>query len=146
MRITKAQAQRDVDSEWNSKFATLVLSYAQDWMEYEAQVVELQEQNYRAANNNQALWHRAEEAYKLLHGLTPMGSDYAGNPQKCADWIRHHQTQLTDMLVTAKAEAAALRAQLTEAQVECEGLQQAYDKIYHQKWGDYPEPMRGTKG
>jgi DNA repair exonuclease SbcCD ATPase subunit len=32
---------------------------------------------------------RAEKAEQLLHALTPMGSEFYGRPEKCADWIRN---------------------------------------------------------
>ncbi len=44
-----------------------------------------------------------EQAEKLLHDLTPMGSEFANNPERCAEWIREHISSLTSRVVEAQA-------------------------------------------
>jgi hypothetical protein len=54
----------------------LVKNLAQAWLAHEQQVGELRE--------------RAELSERLLHDLTPMGSEFVGQPEKCAKWIEAH--------------------------------------------------------
>jgi hypothetical protein len=76
--------------------ATVVM-LAQEWLAHEAQVAELE---------------------KLLHDLTPMGSEFVGQPEKCAKWIEDHISNLTNWLVTAKGDNTALRQQVTGLRAE----------------------------
>lgn len=63
-----------------------------------------------------------DEAYKLLHDLTPMGSEYVNNPKRCARWIEEQITwrhgnlvETHDRLNKAEAEVERLRAVVAAA-------------------------------
>lgn len=70
-----------------------------------------------------------DEAYKLLHDLTPMGSEFVNDPKRCYQWIRNQQEKHTEMIVDTHArlnkaeaerdEARAIVAAMTER--SCEG-------------------------
>ncbi len=66
---------------------------------------------------------QVEALQKMLHDLTPMGSDFVGQPEKCAKWVEDHMSKLTTMLVAAKGEVHELQEQNYLAAKEITRLQ-----------------------
>jgi hypothetical protein len=48
-------------------------------------------------------------AEKLLHDLTPGGSEFVGRPNRCFEWIQNHITSLTNRAVTAHGKLNEMR-------------------------------------
>lgn len=53
---------------------------------------EVARENERLITENAALTRRAERAEHLLISLTPGGSEFAGSPERCAEWAKDRLT------------------------------------------------------
>jgi len=51
---------------------------------------------------------RAEAAEALLYGLTPGGSEFAGDPARCAQWVRDRLTGVIEQVQMRKAAEARI--------------------------------------
>ncbi len=71
----------------------------------------------RLAAENKALIDRVEKVNRLLHDLTPMGSQFVNKPEYCAKWIRENRLQekqsLTKIIADLKKENERLKEALS---------------------------------
>ena len=58
------------------------------------------------------------EVTRLLEDLTIGGSEFAGNPKRCADWVREQMSSSLNQAITASGETNQLRQQLATMQAE----------------------------
>jgi hypothetical protein len=72
---------------------------------------EAAEQKWREGNVANLLLQQDKESAvawstfveRLLHDLTPTGSEFVGNPKRCFEWVQEHIRSLTERVVTVKA-------------------------------------------
>ena len=116
----------------------LIAALARAWLDHEAQVGDYwqqlkdQEEGIKALQKNirsfmaerSKMQAEIRRLGKLLHDLTPTGSEFVGQPDKCASWIRQHIADLTDAAVSGKGEANQLREQVAAQQAKIEQLQE----------------------
>lgn len=83
----------------------------------------------RLTNDLWELRHRVDEAQvviarwkKAIEGLTPSGSEYVDDPERCAQHIRLRLSLSSDRLRKARTEIAALREHLAETETEIDRL------------------------
>ena len=68
------------------------------------------------------LEQRAETAERLLHDLTPMGSEYAGDPMRCYVYARDHASDLQKMLVEAIGKQRQLECTVGDLDAQIQAL------------------------
>lgn len=105
-------------AEWNEK-----IENAQEWATYPTfnAGVRIGIALPIAAHLEQVERER-DEAIKLLHDLTPGGSEFYANPQRCFNWAQEHIRDLTTRVVTAIG-------QRKEAETERDALRHLIQEI-----------------
>lgn len=83
------------------------------------------------------------EALRLLHDLTPGGSEYFDNPRRCYEWVQNTLTANLRITVEKSAEANRLR---TELQAEREAAarlvtENARLQEIAQAWSDFEDGL-----
>lgn len=88
--------------------------------------------------DNKRLTAERDEAYKLLHDLTPMGSEYVNNPKRCARWIEEQITWKHGNLVETHDRLNKALAERDEALNEIERLRAALTQFANpDNWTDH---------
>ncbi len=96
-----------------------------------------------AVNNYKNLLNENEKIKKLLHELTPGGSEFYNDPEYCAKWIKESRTENHYLLSNKIKDLKEKNAKLLSSKLELiDGLRWCLGRMGSVNWEDAPTDQK----